>query len=69
MGQFPVLLFGGELSLQTQSGKLVKIMLSTHEISQNIHQVKLFLPLRQFPSKNDFLHFLLPNVFSTQTKS
>ena len=35
MGQHPVLLFGGEVSLQTQSGKLVKLTLSTHETSPN----------------------------------
>jgi hypothetical protein len=35
IGQHPVLLFGGEVSLQTQSGKLVKIVLSTHETSPN----------------------------------
>lgn len=34
-GQHPVLLFGGEVSLQTQSGKLVKMTLSTHETSPN----------------------------------
>ena len=37
-GQHPVLLFGGEASLQTQSGKLVKQTLSTHEISPNISE-------------------------------
>ncbi len=37
-GQFPILLFGGEMSMQTQSGKLVKITLSTHEISPNISE-------------------------------
>lgn len=37
-GQFPILLFSGELSLQTQSGKLVKQVLSTHEISPNISE-------------------------------
>ncbi len=35
MGQHPILLFGGEVSLQTQSGKLVKLTLSTHETSPN----------------------------------
>lgn len=34
-GQHPVLLFGGEVSLQTQSGKLVKLTLSTHETAPN----------------------------------
>ena len=34
-GQHPVLIFGGEVSLQTQSGKLVKMTLSTHETSPN----------------------------------
>ena len=34
-GQHPVLLFGGEVSLQTQSGKLVKMTLSSHETSPN----------------------------------
>ena len=37
-GQYPVLVFGGEVSLQTQSGKLVRITLSTHEISPNVHE-------------------------------
>ena len=37
-GQFPILLFGGEVSMQTQSGKLIKITLSTHEISPNISE-------------------------------
>ncbi len=37
-GQHPVLLFGGEVSLQTQSGKLVKLTLTTHEISPNISE-------------------------------
>ena len=31
-------MFGGEVSLQTQSGKLVRITLSTHEISPNVHE-------------------------------
>ena len=35
LGQHPILLFGGEVSLQTQSGKMVKIMLSTHETAPN----------------------------------
>ena len=35
LGQHPVLLFGGEVSLQTQSGKLVKLTLTTHETSPN----------------------------------
>ena len=35
-GQHPVLLFNGELSLQTQSGKLVKLVLSTHDIPSNV---------------------------------
>lgn len=43
MGQNPVLLLGGELSLQTQNGKLVKMMLSSHQILQNIQQVFLIL--------------------------
>lgn len=34
-GQHPVLLFAGDVSLQTQSGKLVKMTLSTHETSPN----------------------------------
>ena len=29
------MIFGGEVSLQTQSGKLVKMTLSTHETSPN----------------------------------
>ena len=33
-----MLVFGGEVSLQTQSGKLVRITLSTHEISPNVHE-------------------------------
>ena len=33
-----MLLFGGEVSLQTQSGKLIKATLSTHEISPNISE-------------------------------
>ena len=35
--QHPVVLFGGEVSLQTQGGKLVKMTLSSHEISANVH--------------------------------
>ncbi len=35
-GQHPALLLSGEMSLQTSSGKLVKTMLATHEISPNI---------------------------------
>ena len=37
-GQFPILLFGGEASMQTQSGKLVKLVLSTHEIAANVNE-------------------------------
>ncbi len=32
LGQHPILVYAGEVSLQTQSGKLVKITLSTHDI-------------------------------------
>ena len=32
-----MVLFGGEVSLQTQGGKLVKMTLSSHEISANVH--------------------------------
>ncbi len=32
LGQHPILVYGGEVSLQTQSGKLVKLTLSTHDI-------------------------------------
>ena len=39
-GQHPVLLFNGELSLQTQSGKLVKLVLSTHDIPNNVGDFK-----------------------------
>ena len=37
LGQHPVLVYAGEVSLQTQSGKLVKITLATHDISPNIN--------------------------------
>ncbi|CAB4063815.1 WDR19 [Lepeophtheirus salmonis] len=36
-GQYPILLFDGEVSLQTQSGKLVKLTLSSHEMGSNVH--------------------------------
>ena len=35
-GQVPALLLSGEVTLQTSGGKLVKMTLSTHEISPNI---------------------------------
>ena len=35
-GQVPALMLSGEVSLQTSGGKLVKMTLSTHEISPNI---------------------------------
>jgi len=40
LGQHPILLYNGEVSLQTQSGKLVKVTLSTHDISHNIGDFK-----------------------------
>ena len=51
LGQFPILLYAGEVSLQTQSGKLVKVTLSSHDITHNIGN---FSPdqLRQLLVKN-----------------
>ena len=51
LGQFPILLYGGEVSLQTQSGKLVKVVLSSHDIA---HNISTFKPdqLRQLLVKN-----------------
>ena len=40
LGQHPILVFSGEVSLQTQSGKLVKLTLSTHTITANIGDLK-----------------------------
>ncbi|XP_023331956.1 WD repeat-containing protein 19 [Eurytemora carolleeae] len=40
LGQYPVLLYSGEMSLQTQSGKLVKLTLSSHDISGKITELK-----------------------------
>ena len=51
LGQHPILLYSGEVSLQTQSGKLVKLILSTHDISVNIHELKSD-ELRELLSKN-----------------
>ena len=39
-GQHPVLLFNCELSLQTQSGKMVKLVLSTYDIPNNVGDFK-----------------------------
>ena len=51
LGQFPILLYGGEVSLQTQSGKLVKVTLSSHDITHNIGDFKPE-QLRQLLAKN-----------------
>ena len=40
-GQHPVLLFNGEVSLQTQSGKLIKLILNTHDIPSNVGEFKI----------------------------
>ena len=36
LGQHPILLYNGELTLQTQSGKLVRLVLASHDIAHNI---------------------------------
>ena len=40
LGQHPILLYSGEVSLQTQSGKLVKLTLATHHIDLNLADLK-----------------------------
>ena len=50
-GQLPIMLYGGQLVLETPSGKLTQITLTTHEISSanihNIHKSSLELTLNK----------------------
>ena len=51
MGQHPILLYSGEICLQTQSGKLTKTMLTTHNIANNFAELKTE-ELRELLGKN-----------------
>ena len=51
LGQHPILLYSGEVSLQTQSGKLVKLTLSTHDLAASLADLKT-PELRELLKKN-----------------
>ena len=59
-GQVPALLLSGEVTLQTSGGKLVKMTLSTHEISPNIsgaHSVGSISVTLMISARNACFHF------------
>ena len=58
-GQHPVLLFNGEVSLQTQSGKLIKLILNTHDIPSNVGEFKIDEMKNEEHQRLDDLEFIV----------